>query len=624
MRDIVENLETAGSASRTVPDLSTGFLMNALYFQPDGIDSMAEDDVGLPDQKPASLRRSFSVRMLLILLVLLVMLPAWGFATYFAVQYAVTERQLVEAAGRANAKSVASSLNFRLRSLESAMAALALSGNLRAGDLDAFYVEAKALAATQNVAVALVAPDGRQLLNTNAPNGAALPPAAVEARYTQAIESRSVQYSGLIWGNVSKTWLMSVAVPVIVENQAPYALVVGAPSVVQWGEVLDNLELPTGWAIALVDDSYIISARRPSPEIHVGKPLHPSVTGLIAAAESGSGIGTSVDGLPIHAFYHRLKQAPWTVLVGIPSAEIDSTVSDAVSPVFLGGLVTLLITILAAWLIGRQFTTELSDTAKAALAFRSGQKRLSTLPPSRIQELAELKVTLDSAMAERHRYEGKLKGLIDDKELLMQEVHHRVKNSLQLVRGILSLQARSVTHPEAKSALNDAAARILTVADVHQHLYQGLSTAEVNIQQYLADLASDLTKSMLDHSPGRHVTVEAPHLVWPSEKIIALGIIVTELVTNAIKYGDGPVMVKLAINEDQSATLVVDDQGKGFSEDYRMGKGGGLGSKLIASLVRPDEGRVRIDRTVPHGRVTVTLFANWRNVQQAEMATDQE
>ena len=84
---------------------------------------MAQDDISSQDRGIRTDRYSFSVRMLLILLVMLVVIPAWGFAGYVAAQYAMIERQSLETAGRSNARSVASSLNFRLRSLESAMAA---------------------------------------------------------------------------------------------------------------------------------------------------------------------------------------------------------------------------------------------------------------------------------------------------------------------------------------------------------------------------------------------------------------------------------------------------------------------------------------------------------------------
>jgi two-component system, sensor histidine kinase PdtaS len=147
---------------------------------------------------------------------------------------------------------------------------------------------------------------------------------------------------------------------------------------------------------------------------------------------------------------------------------------------------------------------------------------------------------------------------------------------------------------------------------VHQHLYQGLSTADINVQQYLADLARDLNRSMLDNTPDRSVTVSAPDLIWPSEKVIALGLITTELVTNAIKYGDGPVLIHLALAENGSVTLVVEDRGRGFDVEFELGKGGGLGSKLITSLVRPDEGSVVIDRSVPYGKLIVTLGPDWR------------
>jgi hypothetical protein len=166
--------------------------MNAVNTRSDLGDSMVEIEIASQGWKQSSRGYSFSVRLLLILLVMLVVVPAWGFAAYVAAQFAMIERQSIETAGRSNAQSVASSLNFRLRSLESAMAALALSNNLQAADLGGFYVEAKALANTQQVAVALVSVDGRQLLNTNAPFGTALPPAAVEAKYAQAISTRSV------------------------------------------------------------------------------------------------------------------------------------------------------------------------------------------------------------------------------------------------------------------------------------------------------------------------------------------------------------------------------------------------------------------------------------------------
>jgi two-component sensor histidine kinase len=374
--------------------------------------------------------------------------------------------------------------------------------------------------------------------------------------------------------------------------------------------------LPDMWVIGILDAANIIAARRPNAENVVGKPAPLAATSVITPDQSGWGLGSSLDGRDIYVFYNRLNLAPWNVLVGVPISEVDGAVWKAVAPVVSFGLLVLIVTIFVAWLFGRSFTNQLVSIAGAAMAFRSGSDTLEKVAPTKIRELAELKSTLDTAISQRTRYEAQLKSLIAEKDLLMQEVHHRVRNSLQLVRGILSLQARGSNHPEAKSALNAAAVRILTVADVHQHLYQGHSTAEVQVMRYLEDLATDLNTSMLDGRLDRKVLVEAPNVVWPSEKVIALGLIVTELTTNAIKYGSGIVKICLAIAPDQSAILIVEDEGPGFPADFDLSQSKGLGSRLISSLVREDEGSIEIDRAQPRGRVIVSLGPNWRNVDQ--------
>jgi two-component sensor histidine kinase len=439
-----------------------------------------------------------------------------------------------------------------------------------------------------------------------------LPTVNTETRYAEAAATGAVQYSRLYRGRASQRWMVSLSVPVMDESAVNHVLVIAIDSERHLGEALGTVPLPSGWVISILDEQLTIAARRPSGDLFVGKPAHPSVVSVLDPGMNGSGVATSVDRQPLHAFFHRLQYAPWVVLAGIPSSEIDGAVWDALSPVLMGGLGLIVVTLLIAWLVGQRFAGDLIQIAHAATAFRVRQEGGAQSRPTRIWERAELRATLDSAVAERLQHELRMTSLLADKDLLMQEVHHRVKNSLQLVRGILSLQARGVVHPEAKAALTAAASRILTVADVHQHLYQGVSTVEVNVGQYLTDLADDLSKSLLDHSPDRQLTVEAPCAIWPSEKIIALGLIVTELVTNAIKYGLGHVRVRLEIGDDQSARLTVDDEGPGFAPDYEIGQGGGLGSRLITSLVKAQEGLARVDRTVHHGRVIVGLAASWR------------
>ncbi len=559
--------------------------------------------------------RTISVRWLLVLSVLLIVVPAWSFAAYVSWQYAVTERQVIEAAGRSTVRTVASAVDFRLTSIEAAMATLALSPALRSGDLAAFYKDAEALAQIQRVVVALVSPTGEQVLNTNAPFGTVLPATAPEARFAEAVASRRTQFSKVVFGNVTRRWLVTITVPVVRDDQVAHVLIVGLDSILHLGEVLAGFDLPPGWTAAILDDANVIAARRPSAERFVGQMAHPDVSAVVGEAEIGSGRARTITNDPVQVYYSRLKRSSWVALIGIPQADVDGKIRSALLPVVLAGLVVLLTSLAAAWLLGRRFTEQLVSVARYASAFRDGKKGQAPVA-SRISELAELKNTLENASQERTRYEQRLKGLIGDKDMLMQEVHHRVKNSLQLVRGVLSLQARSAEDPGAKAALLAAASRIMTVADVHQHLYQGHSSTEIHVGRYIRDLAGDLATSLIPPDSGRKITVDAADAIWPSEKVTTFGLILTELVTNAIKYGDGDVAISLAIDVDGHGRLVVEDQGPGFPADFDLGQGTGLGSKLVTNLIRADEGTIVIDRSVSFGRVVLSFLPTWRNEER--------
>ncbi len=584
-----------------------------------GDGSASADDVSEKQENTAISPDSgwtVNIKSLLIVFVMMIVLPAWGFASYVAIQYAKTERQTIEASARTTARAIASAMEFRLKSVEAAMTALSLSPQLNDLNFAAFYAEAKAFSVAQRLPVGLVSSDGRQILNTSAPYGSPLPPAMAEAKTADALQTGKIQYSTLFRGNVTDAWLMSVAMPVVTEQASSFVLVVGTTASVTWGELLNNVDLPPGWILSVADEANVIAARRPNPDAFIGKPVHPDSLSAIASSRNGWAIGTSRDGAPVYVAFQRLGTAPWTVLVGVPAGAIDGAFWEALSPVLAGGLTVLIITVACAWLLGLRFSSHLGSVAAAASAFRVGKNLLGKVEPSRITELAELRTMLESASAERSRNEDRLRGLLADKDMLMQEVHHRVKNSLQLVRGILTLQARTSSHAEAKSALMDAATRILTVADVHQHLYQGHSTAEVNVRQYLQDLGRDLNQALLEQDANRQITVSSSDATWVSEKIVALGLIATELVTNAIKYGQGNILLKFETRTDGHATLVVHDHGPGFPPDFKVGQGGGLGSKLVGSLIRDGEGSVEIDRSQGGGRVVVSLTPAWRQTSE--------
>ena len=194
--------------------------------------------------------------------------------------------------------------------------------------------------------------------------------------------------------------------------------------------------------------------------------------------------------------------------------------------------------------------------------------------------------------------------LLQEKDILMQEVHHRVKNSLQLVRTLLQLQARAAS-AETREQLDEASRRIMTIGTVHQRLYEGGSVAETDAAAYLSALLGDM-EAMLDGAArGRALVLHSDPIVLPADNITPLGLIVSELVTNALKHGDGTVRIGLR-RVPTGVTISVEDEGPGFAPTETLPSG--LGMRLVTALAKGDPAAaVTVDRTAPHGRVTVLL-----------------
>lgn len=209
-------------------------------------------------------------------------------------------------------------------------------------------------------------------------------------------------------------------------------------------------------------------------------------------------------------------------------------------------------------------------------------------------------------ITERRALEEEREELLRVKDLLMAEMNHRVKNSLQLVQGVLLMQARGAP-PDTAAALREAAARVLTVAVLHRRLYEEEAREEMELDAYLSGLAEDLRGSLTGAATGREIRLQVqPGLHLPVGQLAPLGLVLTELVTNALKYGAGPVTVTCR-RGPEGLELAVEDQGPGFPPGFDPARSRGLGMRLSLGLARHHHGRLEIDRTAPGGRVVLVL-----------------
>ena len=195
--------------------------------------------------------------------------------------------------------------------------------------------------------------------------------------------------------------------------------------------------------------------------------------------------------------------------------------------------------------------------------------------------------------------------LLREKDALMQEVHHRTKNSLQIVHTMLQLQARAVPAGDERDRLNDAASRIMTVAAVHRQLHEEGAVEQVDLASYLRGLVSDLWRSLAPADGSRSITVEVEPMLLAPQQATPIGLITVELITNALKYGRGATAVTVA----QAGTLVTvtaTDEGTGFPAGFAPAASRSLGMRLIVALARvPDA--ISFTRTDASNSVSVQI-----------------
>ena len=186
----------------------------------------------------------------------------------------------------------------------------------------------------------------------------------------------------------------------------------------------------------------------------------------------------------------------------------------------------------------------------------------------------------------------------DRAEAMLREVNHRVGNSLQLVSSFISLQMRQVDDEAARTALRDAQARIGAVADVHRRLYSSDDMSRVAIDEYLGGLIDELGKSLGSQSVSPTLVLDAVPLAVSPDHAVGLGMIVTELVTNAVKYAYAPgaggeIRVLLRLEADHRAVLTVEDDGCGMKD--APPRGTGLGRRIITAMASGLGSQVEFD-----------------------------
>lgn len=216
---------------------------------------------------------------------------------------------------------------------------------------------------------------------------------------------------------------------------------------------------------------------------------------------------------------------------------------------------------------------------------------------------ADLSVTIPSFL-ERKTIEEKIKASLDEKEVLIKEVHHRVKNNLQIVSSLLSLQADSIKDIQARDKYIESIGRIRSMAIIHEQLYRSKDLSKINAEEYFAELVRFISET---YNVNKNVKVDLRIKVREKfidiDKAIPCGIIINELLSNAFKYafpnnksGEVKVELRSIVNQNYHCRLIVADNGVGIKGKINFKNPNTLGLQLINSLTDQLDGKMEVKK----------------------------
>ncbi len=350
-------------------------------------------------------------------------------------------------------------------------------------------------------------------------------------------------------------------------------------------------------------------------------------------------LGTDVIG--VHKY---LPETEWTVVAEISSSEAYAPISDLTQTMIYSLGALLFVGMALAFAISRMITSPILKLKKGSIAIMEGNldyqvgldrndelgdlsmvfdamaaeiKRsqeelqfhavqLEDLVKQRTSELAKTNETLEGEIKERKNVEEQIRASLEEKEILIKEIHHRVKNNLQIISSLLNLQAVNITDEDMLSMFRDSQHRVRSMALVHEQLYKSKTLASVDFGQYIRNLAGQLTRSHGTRSAGVVVKIDAENIFLGIDSAVPCGLIVNELITNSFRYAfpdDIPsieenlfneIHITCQMNASNKYVLTVGDNGVGLPEGLNFRNTESLGMQLVCTLTDQLGGAIEV------------------------------
>ncbi len=462
--------------------------------------------------------------------------------------------------------------------------------------------------------IAIVDRDGAMICGTGSADGLNI---ADREYFIHAKQSMQFTLSESLIGRVSHKQILVGAMPWADENGDYAGMAVASIDSDQFAASFHDMPLPPGSRYYLLDhNNVMIAGTNAMPDL-----LRAKLASLPVMNSSPLPFVLHEDSVSRTYTAMTLENGALTVLIGIPRRFFLNVDPGNFVVSILGPIALLLVVLTTIWLLShRLVSAPVTSLIRTARSYSRGDLTVRPVAKSAGGELKELSTTF-ADMADRiTSREGELKEAIQRRELMLREIHHRVKNNLQIVISLINLQSKSVAVPAAQEAFTEIQTRMRALALVHRYLYESDDLQSVNIGSFVTELCSSLQLAY-GISPARVLLNVEADPVWDvSDRAIPLALFMTETISNALRHAfpenqPGQIHVMLKAMDNGLACFSVEDNGVGIESATSSAEDGifraekpfaGLGLSLTKAFARQIDGDLTI--TGPPGTQVRLIF----------------
>ncbi len=517
--------------------------------------------------------RSWPVSAYLLVLAIATLLPVVGCAAFVAYHFVAESSQLMKAEYEDRLRLMRNATELRVANIIEDLQILALSPLLAQGGFAEFREHAvQAVKLIGGVAIVLYAPDGQQIVNTRLEMNGSLPKRVAFDTERRAIETGLPQVSGLQKAVLDDQPIVTIAVPVRIGGEIRYALNIGLST--QYLSGLMDEYVSAGLVGSIIDSRGILLARRPlmGGDTLVGQPTIPEVMAHVGEPSALWIKAVSRTGVPTYSSLLRSGQSGWSINLAVPREIVDGPLHRTIEWIIVLTILTFALGLgLARW-IGNRFLAEFSGFEQYVASLRAG---VGEPELGNITEVNRMKKVL-------HAVGRELAGASKQQRILLDEINHRVKNTLGTVQSIARLSRTSAG--DLDQYVDAFERRLLALAEAYNLLTENNWVG--------AHLEAVARCTLAPFAGSDRLRISGPDILLPPKLALAMSATLQELSTNAAKYGAFSVATgKLQISWTLDvAGLVrlswVESDGPLVRQPTRRG----FGTQMIGSIFRNEAG----------------------------------